>query len=126
MYSPRVTHESEGVMSFTMYSTVWCGYCQRLKNQLGREGITFNEVDIEVEEAAAEIVEKANIRLRLVCATAARLPINKEPIASKTNICCQSSASGNKPSTSKRMHIAKAASCGAPPIISVTAVGAPW
>jgi mycoredoxin len=27
---------------------------------LGREGITFNEVDIEVEEAAAEIVEKAN------------------------------------------------------------------
>lgn len=60
MYSPRVTPESEGIMSFTMYSTVWCGYCQRLKNQLGREGITFNEVDIEVEEDAAEIVEKAN------------------------------------------------------------------
>jgi len=31
----------------TMYSTQWCGYCQRLKAQLGREGITYTEIDIE-------------------------------------------------------------------------------
>lgn len=43
-----------------MYSTPWCGYCQRLKTQLGREGIEFSEVDIEAVEGAAEIVEKAN------------------------------------------------------------------
>jgi mycoredoxin len=46
--------------TFTMYSTPWCGYCQRLKAQLGREGITFEEVDIEQHPEAAAIVEKVN------------------------------------------------------------------
>ena len=44
----------------TMYTTVWCGYCQRLKAQLGREGITFVEVDIEADPEAAAIVEDVN------------------------------------------------------------------
>lgn len=44
---------------FTMYSTPWCGYCHRLKGQLDREGISYLEVDIEAEPAAADIVEKA-------------------------------------------------------------------
>ena len=44
----------------TMYSTVWCGYCQRLKAQLGREGITFNGIDIENDPAAAAFVESVN------------------------------------------------------------------
>jgi mycoredoxin len=43
-----------------MYSTVWCGYCQRLKAQLGREGITFNEIDIEHDPEAAAFVESVN------------------------------------------------------------------
>jgi mycoredoxin len=46
--------------TFTLYSTPWCGYCHRLKGQLQREGITFDEVDIEAQPAAALIVEKAN------------------------------------------------------------------
>ncbi|NYI79171.1 mycoredoxin [Nocardioides panzhihuensis] len=46
--------------SFTMYTTPWCGYCQRLKGQLGREDITFDEVDIEQVPEAAQIVEKVN------------------------------------------------------------------
>jgi mycoredoxin len=46
--------------TFTMYTTPWCGYCQRLKGQLGREGITFEEVDIEQHPDAAAIVEKVN------------------------------------------------------------------
>lgn len=45
---------------FTMYSTPWCGYCHRLKGQLKREGIEFDEVDIEQVPEAADIVEKAN------------------------------------------------------------------
>ncbi|MEU0313605.1 mycoredoxin [Nocardioides sp. NPDC006273] len=45
---------------FTMYTTPWCGYCQRLKGQLGREDITFDEVDIEQVPEAAQIVEKVN------------------------------------------------------------------
>lgn len=47
-------------MTFTMYSTPWCGYCHRLKGQLEREGITFETVDIEQDPAAAEVVMKVN------------------------------------------------------------------
>ena len=72
------------------------------------------------------MVEKANMRLRLVCAIAARLPTNSEPMESTISICCQSGASGNMPSTSRRMTMANAASLGAPPMSRVTAVGAPW
>lgn len=46
--------------SFTLYSTPWCGYCHRLKGQLAREGIIFDEVDIEQQPEAARIVESAN------------------------------------------------------------------
>ena len=46
--------------TFTMYSTPWCGYCQRLKGQLDREGIPFEMVDIEQVPEAAAIVEAAN------------------------------------------------------------------
>ena len=73
-----------------------------------------------------EMVENASMRLRLVCAMAAKLPTTNDPIASSISICCQSSANGNMPSTSKRMKMPNAASLGAPPINSVTAVGAPW
>jgi mycoredoxin len=44
----------------TMYTTVWCGYCQRLKAQLGRAGISFREVDIEHDSAAAAFVASVN------------------------------------------------------------------
>ncbi|OON81270.1 mycoredoxin [Streptomyces tsukubensis] len=44
----------------TMYSTTWCGYCRRLKGQMDREGIAYNEINIEHDPASAEFVEKAN------------------------------------------------------------------
>jgi len=44
----------------TMYSTVWCGYCKRLKTALKASGISFTEVDIEHDPAAAEYVMKVN------------------------------------------------------------------
>ena len=47
-------------MSFTMYSTPWCGYCHRLRGQLDREGISYEVVDIEQNPDAAFIVEQAN------------------------------------------------------------------
>ena len=43
-----------------MYSTVWCGYCRRLKAQLDRAGIGYREVDIEVDERAAAFVASLN------------------------------------------------------------------
>ncbi len=44
----------------TMYSTPWCGYCRGLKTGLDREGITYNEVDIERHPASADYVMSLN------------------------------------------------------------------
>ncbi|GAA2749367.1 MULTISPECIES: mycoredoxin [Kitasatospora] len=44
----------------TMYSTTWCGYCNRLKSQLGREGIGYTEINIEEDPSAASYVESVN------------------------------------------------------------------
>ena len=44
----------------TMYSTVWCGYCHRLRSQLDREGIEYQVVDIANDPAAADLVMKVN------------------------------------------------------------------
>lgn len=44
----------------TMYTTTWCGYCSRLKAQLQREGIAYDEVNIEQDEDAADLVMSVN------------------------------------------------------------------
>lgn len=46
--------------SVLMFTTVWCGYCQRLKAQMMRGDIAFREVDIEHEPDAAHFVENRN------------------------------------------------------------------
>ena len=43
-----------------MYSTTWCGFCRRLKWQLDKAGIAFQEVDIERDADAARFVEGVN------------------------------------------------------------------
>ena len=43
-----------------MYSTVWCGYCQRLKAQMQRAGIAYTEVDIEADPDSAAFVASIN------------------------------------------------------------------
>jgi mycoredoxin len=44
----------------TLYTTSWCGYCIRLKMVLKAEGITYHEVDIEMDPAAADFVSNVN------------------------------------------------------------------
>ncbi|CAM3536012.1 mycoredoxin [Stackebrandtia soli] len=44
----------------TMYSTPWCGYCRRLKDQMDREGIQYEVVDIEEDPASADYVMSIN------------------------------------------------------------------
>ncbi len=46
--------------ALTMYSTPWCGYCQRLKGQLKRAGIEWTEVDIEADAEAEAFVKSTN------------------------------------------------------------------
>ncbi len=60
MSSTETETMSTDIARFVMYSTPWCGYCHRLKGQLGREGIEFEMVDIEEFPEAAKIVEEAN------------------------------------------------------------------
>lgn len=48
------------VTQLTMYTTIWCGYCRRLKAQLDRAGIVFREVDIEHDAEAATFVAGIN------------------------------------------------------------------
>jgi mycoredoxin len=43
-----------------MYSTTWCGYCRTLKSAMDREGIVYEEIDIEQDQAAARFVMSVN------------------------------------------------------------------
>lgn len=43
-----------------MYTTVWCGFCRRLKRQLAQDGIEVREVDIEADADAADYVMSVN------------------------------------------------------------------
>jgi mycoredoxin len=46
--------------TITMFSTSWCGYCNRLKTQLDKQGIGYTEVNIEDVPGTAEIVASLN------------------------------------------------------------------
>lgn len=46
--------------SVKMFTTTWCGYCQRLKKQMSDAGVDFTEINIEEDPAAAAFVETAN------------------------------------------------------------------
>ncbi|MFF5206887.1 mycoredoxin [Streptosporangium sp. NPDC000396] len=47
-------------MALTVYTTTWCGPCKRLKAQLTREGISYQEIDIERNPDAAQFVMSVN------------------------------------------------------------------
>lgn len=43
-----------------MFTTIWCGYCSRLKSQLQRAGIVYDEIDIDQHADGAALVAQAN------------------------------------------------------------------
>ncbi|MFC4532420.1 mycoredoxin [Sphaerisporangium dianthi] len=47
-------------MALKVYTTSWCGPCKRLKGQLKREGISYQEIDIEANPDAAKFVMSVN------------------------------------------------------------------
>jgi mycoredoxin len=49
-----------GDAPLTLYTTSWCGYCLRLKTVLKSAGISYTEVDIEMDSEAAEFVASVN------------------------------------------------------------------
>jgi mycoredoxin len=76
----------------TIYVTSWCPDCRYAKNFLRERGLTYREVNIEEDEAAEEIVLKANNGLRKVptLEVAGRYfacsPFDPEELASELNI----------------------------------------
>jgi mycoredoxin len=44
----------------TMYTTTWCGYCSRLRAGLEHADIAYAEINIELEDGAAELVMSVN------------------------------------------------------------------
>jgi mycoredoxin len=58
-WSSTLIRNGSGPM-LIIYSTPTCGYCQRLKSQLDREGIPFTDIDIERDPAAAAYVASVN------------------------------------------------------------------
>ena len=46
--------------SITIYSTGWCPDCRRAKSFLRERGVEFDEVNIEEDSEAEEIVLRAN------------------------------------------------------------------
>ena len=47
-------------LMLTMYSTTWCGYCRRLATGLDRAGIRYAQVNIELDDEAAQLVMNIN------------------------------------------------------------------
>lgn len=50
----------------TMFSTVWCGYCRRLKRQMEDEGIEFREVDLDADSSHNDRIIEATGGYRTV------------------------------------------------------------
>jgi mycoredoxin len=53
-------------MVLTVFLTTDCGHCRRLKAQLQREGIAYDEIDVEADASAAEYVMRVNGGNRIV------------------------------------------------------------
>ncbi|HEY9522430.1 MAG TPA: mycoredoxin [Thermopolyspora sp.] len=53
-------------MALTVYTASWCGPCKRLKSQLTREGIAFQEIDVERDPDAEAFVIGVNGGNRIV------------------------------------------------------------
>ncbi|HEY1485755.1 MAG TPA: mycoredoxin [Micromonosporaceae bacterium] len=86
----------------TMYTTTWCGYCRRLKSGLDRAGVDYTEVDIEVDESAADLVMAANGGNRTVPTVifadgSALTNPSVEQVQSKLELITESTSSGSVP-----------------------------
>ena len=43
-----------------IYTVSWCGFCARAKKLLDSKGAAFTEIDLDVEDRRAEMVQRAN------------------------------------------------------------------
>jgi glutaredoxin 3 len=43
-----------------IYTRSWCGFCARAKKLLASKGADFTEIDLDVENRTAEMIQRAN------------------------------------------------------------------
>ncbi|GCE49545.1 mycoredoxin [Thermosporothrix hazakensis] len=60
------TIQEKNDTKIVMYSTTWCGDCRFAKRWFDSHGIAYDEIDIEQDESAAELVVKLNGGKRVV------------------------------------------------------------
>ncbi|MEP7194739.1 MAG: mycoredoxin [Actinomycetota bacterium] len=53
-------HDLPATGTINLFSTPWCGYCRGLKKALDRDGIGYNEIDIEQHQGGADYVMSVN------------------------------------------------------------------
>ncbi|MFA5552258.1 MAG: glutaredoxin domain-containing protein [Trueperaceae bacterium] len=54
------TYAATASPAVTMYTTSWCSDCVAAKRYLDAKGVSYVEVDIEYDEAAAQLVMELN------------------------------------------------------------------
>lgn len=52
--------------AFTLYSTTWCPFCKRLVSDLEKAGIDYQNVDVDEDVDAGELVKSLNDGNRVV------------------------------------------------------------
>src|SRR5215475_5558885 len=61
MSTPQIESTPSEVKSapdIVMYSTAWCGYCQRARNLLERKGVAVREIKIDEDVSERETMMK--------------------------------------------------------------------
>ncbi len=49
--------------NITIYSTLWCPYCERAKSLLGRKNLTFIEINVEDDpKIRDEMIKRSGMR----------------------------------------------------------------
>jgi glutaredoxin 3 len=51
-------NEVQNAPDIVMYSTAWCGYCQRARNLLERKGVAVREIKIDEDVSERETMLK--------------------------------------------------------------------
>lgn len=52
------TGRPEATPQVVMYSTAWCGYCQRARSLLARKGVSFRDIKVDEEAGQREVMAR--------------------------------------------------------------------
>lgn len=65
-FQPVESTDATNEQPIVMYTTPWCGDCRRAKRVFAAMNVPYDEIDIEMDMAAAELVTRLNHGARSV------------------------------------------------------------